>query len=394
MTQHLEEPNSCEQLLARMVGFNTIFATQSGRDQPELKLAEDLQQLARTWGFKTELLPVPDHAPNLLIRHEVDAAAPWLVFDSHLDTVDVAGMTIDPFAAEIRDGKMYGRGASDTKGTGAAMLWALRSVAAKSAASINLAILFTVDEENTQIGARTFANKQLEQLDFRPVGMIVGEPTWMRLVTAANGVVRWGVETRGVPAHSCAPQLGRSAISDMARVIETIEQRYIPAIEASHPLTGKAGCSINLIEGGLQINIIPPHCRIQIDRRLVPGEDPLAVLPAVEAVLEPLRQKDPDLTVEQDEPRIVPALDPQVGKSFAGTAAVVLERSGFDPQVAGVPYATNGNSFCQAGLPTIVLGPGDIAQAHTRNEWLDLEQLHQGIVGYRSLMSEPEQTWA
>ena len=393
MTDRAAEPQSCEELLAQMVGFNSIFRDQSGREQPELPLAEHLQSLARGWGFEAHLLPVPGHAPNLLITHPVSASAPWLLFDSHMDTVDVAGMTIDPFQAEIRDGRIYGRGACDTKGTGAAMFWALRTLAADQKVTSNTAILFSVDEENTQIGARTFVTEQVKQLDWEPIGAIVGEPTEMKLVTAANGVVRWTVEATGVPAHSCDPELGRSAISDMAKIVLAIERDYIPAIEVSHPLTGKAQCSINMIEGGLQINIIPEKCRVRIDRRIVPGEDPQAVLPAVEQVLDDVRGEDPQLEVNQESNQVVAAIDPALSVSFADAVGSVLAAEGFDPTPAGVPYATNGNSFSPAGLPTVVLGPGNIAQAHTRDEWLDREQLRLGVRAYQSLMTAAPETW-
>ena len=396
MQDKAELPNSCEQLLCAMIGFDTVNGLVSGRVEAERPLAEYLMSVARQWGFAVQDLPVEGQAPNLLITHEVKAGAPWLVFDSHMDTVDVAGMTVDPFQAKSTagaNGKIYGRGACDTKGTGAAMLWALRQYAGERNGAANIAVLFSVDEECGMTGADAFARIHLRQLDWDPVGVVVGEPTMMKLVTGSNGVVRWKIRTTGVATHSSSPARGRSAISDMIRVVDALESRYIPSLQAQHPMTGQACCSINIIHGGVQVNIIPESCSIDIDRRLVPGEDGRSVLPAVEKILDDVRMQHPQLQVKQDQPRIVEPHDPAVGKLFAEKVGAVLAPAGFDPQPTGAPYGTNGNRYGPQGIPTVILGPGSIDQAHTKDEWLSVKQLHLGVQGYYQLMSAPAKSW-
>ena len=382
-----EAPRSCEDLLRAMVGIDTVNGRISGRTAAERELAVYLESLAGAFGFPTRRLPIRDDSFNLILTHEIDAAAPWLLFESHMDTVTVEGMTIDPFGGEIRGGRMWGRGACDTKGSGAAMLWALKQYAGQSDQPNNIAIAYTTDEESLKEGAKALASDQLPRFTWRPVGVVVGEPTLLRPVVAHNGAVRWKIRAQGVSCHSCDPSLGKSAISMMVKVIDALESRYIPALTASHPLIGKAQCSINLIEGGTQINVIPESCAITIDRRLAPGEDMHKVLPEVETLLDELRRSDPDLNVSQDDPFLDPALDPEPNKPFLGFVQGVLAEMGLPTDPSGVSYGTDASQFSAEGMPAVIIGPGSIDQAHTKDEWLELDQLERSIDVYRNLMS-------
>lgn len=378
--------DSCNELLKAMIAFDTVNSKLSGQPDAEAELARHLGETAKALGFATLRLPVTDGSFNLLILHEVRADAPWLLFESHLDTVSAANMTIPPFGGEIREGRIYGRGACDTKGTGAAMLWALKRYASECEGPNNIAILYSIDEEVGATGIGAFANEQLPQLAWRPIGAIVGEPTELKPVVAHNGSIRLTIETHGVAAHSCDPSRGRSAISMMVKVIEAIESRYIPNLTATHPLTGKAQCSINVIEGGVQSNVIPARCTITIDRRLVPGEDGQTVQPALERILDDLRQEHPELTAVQSKPRIGNPLDPSVTGAFADAVCGVFEELGMPSEPSGEPYGTDGGALSRVGLPTVVVGPGNIAQAHTKDEWLDLAEFNRGVDVYLALM--------
>ncbi len=383
----VESPASVAQLLAAMVGLNTVNSSVSGDLLTEQKLAAYLESLARSFGFATRRLPVQGRGDNLLVLAPApDAGAPWLLFDSHMDTVRIDGMAVDPLGAEMRDGRMYGRGTCDTKGTGAAMLWALQDYVQGRDRPNQIAILFTVDEEFGMSGVRAFTAGQYATLGFAPRGVIIGEPTMLRPIVAHNGCVRWRITTTGVAAHSSDPSRGVSAIRKMVDVIQTIERDYIPTLTRQHPLTGKAQCSINIIRGGQQINVIPDKCSIDLDRRIVPGENPEAVLPAVEAVLNGLRRADPALQVTQTPIFTCPALAPSGNDAFVAVVQRVLEGMGLDSAPAGAPYATDGGDMAVTGLPIVVLGPGDVAQAHTEDEWLAIDQLHTGVEVYRRLM--------
>jgi acetylornithine deacetylase len=375
------------ELLQKMVGFDTVNSIISGVPNAERPLAIWLGEVAQSAGFQTQRLPFDNGDFNLLVTHQTDAEKPWIFFESHLDVVSVDGMTIEPFAAKIENGKMWGRGSCDTKATGAAMLRALWEYSSQPSQPNNIGVLFTCDEEVTKRGAIAFAHQQLPQLGYMPVGVIVGEPTMLQPVVAHNGVARITVSTHGVAAHSSDPSKGRSAISAMVNVIEVLEREYIPSLAAQHPLTGKAQSSINMIRGGTQFNIIPDHCEIGLDRRLVPGENPADVLPAIEAVLAPLKAQMPDAQIEAkvffDDAPLVPC-----GGEFTNFVNGVLAGFG-DVEARGVPYGTDASNFSVVGLPAIVLGPGDIAQAHTKDEWIALAQVEKAVEVYGTLMSTP-----
>ena len=386
----MPSPDSCASLLQEMVKFDTVNSAISHKPDAERELSLYLEAQAQQLGFQTQQLPVDGQSFNLLVTHQIAEDAPWLLFESHLDTVSVEGMTINPFEGLIKNDRLYGRGACDTKGTGAAMLWALKKYREENNGPNNFGIVYTVDEEVRKTGARAFVKLQLPTLGWTPAGVIVGEPTKLELVGAHNGVVRWSIQTQGTAAHSSDPSQGQSAISMMTKVIDAIESQYIPRLTTTHPLTGKAQCSINIIHGGIQINIIPEHCEIHLDRRVVPGENPEDVIPAMEKVLDQLRSTRSNLNVTQQTPDMIDSpLDPSVGEAFAKILQTSFSKLGLPNEIQGVGYGTDASTFSHAGIPAVVLGPGDIAQAHTADEWIDLQQLEQGVEVYHQLMHSP-----
>ena len=382
-------PDSPTLLLQKMVSFDTVNSLISGVPHAERELALWLEAYAQHLGLKAQRLPFGDGDFNLLITVEVDQSKPWLLFESHLDVVSIEGMTIEPFAGKIEDGKIWGRGTCDTKGTGAAMLWALNDYKTHSSQPNNIALLFVCDEEVAKAGAIAFAYEQFPQLGWRPQGVIVGEPTNLQPIVAHNGVLRGIVTTRGVACHSSDPSNGRSAISAMAKVIDFLESRYIPTLDATHPLTGKAQSSINVIRGGTQFNIIPDSCEVRFDRRLVPGENGEEVIPTIEKLLDELRAEDANLEVEASLIFFDPPVAVEENDAFVPFVQGVLRAQGLPDTKLGVPYGTDASQYCDIGLSCVVLGPGDIKQAHTKDEWLALDQLEKAIEVYGALMKTP-----
>ncbi|WP_442481765.1 M20 family metallopeptidase [Aeoliella sp. SH292] len=381
-----ELPQTCTELLARMVGFNTVVAYHSGIEEAERKLAEYLAEIARAWGFAVRELPIEGACHNLLIEHRVVDDAPWLVFDAHMDTVGVEGMTIDPFAATIREGRLYGRGSCDTKGTGAAMLWALREYAKSNDQPNNIALLCSVGEEHVQTGARAFVAEHLAMLDWRPAGVVVGEPTQMDVLAATGGFVRWKMTTYGKACHSSKPDQGHNAIYDMAYLIIAIEQDYIRKITSTHPLVGRGSAAITVIKGGKQVNVIPADATITFDRRLMPGEEGAVEMQKVMAIAEAVAASRPGMRVEHHQFESAPPMATVDDGRFAERAAMAIRSTGVSSRITGEPFTTNGNHFAAAGIPTIVTGPGDIAQAHLPDEWIALDELDRGVAGYLAIM--------
>lgn len=376
-------PATPEELLAELVAHPTVNPRLGGPAGGAARLGARIEELAAAWGLASRRLPVPGGDEfNLLVSCETAPGAEWLLLESHFDTVDVAGMTVPPHTLTTRGDRLHGRGACDTKGSGAAMLWALRAYARADHRPRNAGVLFVVDEEIGMTGARAFAARELSAFLPRLRGIIVGEPTGLRPVIAHNGVVRWRTVTRGIPAHSADPSRGRSAITAMLRVVAALEEKFIPLARAVDPLTGRAAASINTIRGGTAVNIIPAQCEITCDRRTVPGEATPTILAQRDAALA-------GLEVTHDDLYEAPPLPAGSGERLGAWLAPVLRGAGLDPTPAGAPYATDAGHYAAAGAPVVVLGPGDIAQAHTPDEWLARSALHQAVHVYQAALAAP-----
>jgi acetylornithine deacetylase len=201
---------------------------------------------------------------------------------------------------------------------------------------------------------------------------VVSEPTSLRAVVATKGVLRWRIVTRGKAAHSSKPHLGVNAIYGMARVLAALEEENERLAAVRHPLVGSGTLSVGLIGGGTQVNVVPERCWIEVDRRLIPGEDP-------DKVFAEYRER---LGVDFEPPSIsdIP-LDTAPDSTIARVACAML---GTPPE--GVPYGSDASKLSRAGIPSIVLGPGSIDQAHTADEWVALDEAEQALQVYRRIM--------
>ena len=366
-----------------MVSFNSVNESMGGPPGGEAQLAEYLESLAAAWGLAFRRLSVSGENSrfNLLISSEVSPDAEWLLFEAHLDTVGADGMTVPPFELTTDGDRLHGRGACDTKGPGASMLWALREFAATTGRARNAGVVFTVDEEAMMTGAQSFAANELRGFA-RLRGIIVGEPTRLRPVIAHNGSLRWRTITRGIAAHSAEPLKGRSAIREMVRVIDALETRFVPLANRDFPLTGRAAASINMIRGGSAVNIVPDFCEIHCDRRLVPGETIAQVIAERDAALA-------GLEVEHDGQYLAPPLPPGSSAALHTWMKPAFAATGVDDLPVGAPYATNASHYAAAGAAVLVLGPGDIAHAHTKDEWIDRTELNRAVELFGAILRLP-----
>lgn len=379
-------PESVTELLQAMVRVDTVNSALTGKPGAEAELVELLASYAGQWMLEVELLPVEGQASQLLLTHRVGPGRPWVLFDSHLDTVAVDHMTIEPFGAELRDGRVWGRGTCDTKGTGAAMLWALHDYTRADDPPNNVALLFSVDEEVSMAGIQSFVHNDLPRLGWSPALAVVGEPTEHTPVVAHNGCARWTIETHGKGAHSSTPWEGHSAINDMVKALTLLQSEYIDRLDAEHGLTGRAVASVNLIKGGNAPNIIPEHCVCEVDRRVVPGEDQDSVLPTVAALLDRLKAEDGRFHYKQTLQVAHPPLLPESSAALVPLIKQALNDNGVRKPAVGAPFATHAGYLAAAGLPTLVLGPGSPYPAHTEDEWVAVDEIGLGVRVYGSLM--------
>ena len=319
----------------------------------------------RTLGVDVRRQSAASGRDNLIATFEGGGAS-TILLEAHTDTVPVDGMTIDPFGGLIEGGKLYGRGACDVKGGGVAMFGAFRRMVMEKPANAPRVILaFTVDEEHTFLGAQALVKSGLKA-DFA----IVAEPTSLNIVRSHKGVVRWQIETSGRACHSSRPQDGANAVYRMGDVLTTIE-KYAKELQARTPdaALGARTLVVGMIHGGVSPNTVPDRCVIDIDRRLLPGES------ATEAIAD-LDRHLTGLECRSLPPKLAcPPLLPKGGDAFVARLGAAIDRVCGRHQVWNVPYGTDASTIQDAGIPAVVFGPGDIAQAHTKDEWIDVEEL-------------------
>jgi acetylornithine deacetylase len=355
--------------LVRLPSVNPMGRAVAGDTFYEQRVTAFLERFFIDLGVRYKRTPVAPLRDNIVAWYESPGAKIWLLFEVHQDTVPVDGMTIDPFAGEVSDGKLYGRGACDVKGGMTAMLTAFaRLVREKPAGAANVLLACTVDEEHTFLGVQ-----QLMQDGYRADFAVVAEPTLLQVVDTHKGVVRWKVRTEGRACHSSRPDQGVNAIYRMGHVLPLIEL-YADRLmrSSSHPRLGPPTLSVGRIEGGVSVNTVPDACAIELDRRLLPGEDPMTAWS--EFVAEVIVPSPVTVTCENVW-MACPALEalpaPELRERFGKAIDAVEGRH----EVLAVPFGTDASSIAEAGIPAVVFGPGDIAQAHTKDEWIELDQI-------------------
>jgi acetylornithine deacetylase len=346
-----------------------------GRDLPddiiyEHRVTAYLEQFFRELGVPFERQPVAPLRDNIVARLERPGARRTLMFEAHQDTVPADRMTMPAFGTTIIGKKLYGRGACDIKGGMAAMLACFaRLVRERPDGACNVLMACSVDEEHGMLGVRELARRGL-RADFA----VVAEPTRLNIVHAHKGLVRWYLSTAGRACHSSAPEQGVNAIYRMARLLPHI-QEFADKLRQGPPdaLLGPATLSVGRIEGGTSVNTVPDFCRIEVDRRLLPGEDPGTALEQLQAALPPAGV---EYTIEPMGIEM-PALAAQGSEEICRLLGAAIDAERGSHSVHPVPYGTDAATLAAAGIPSVVFGPGDIALAHTCAEWVPLDEVEQ-----------------
>jgi acetylornithine deacetylase len=364
--------------LVAIPSVNPMGRALLGTEYLEGRLTNYLETWFHDLGVRCERQTVSPGRDNLLAWYDAPASRRQILFDVHQDTVPTDGMTIPPFAAEIAQGRLWGRGSCDVKGSMAAMLCAFaRLVQERPQGSASVLLACTVDEEFTHTGS-----SRLAEMRHAAELAIVAEPTSLNLVNCHKGALRWKIRTKGVACHSSAPQLGQNAIYRMTRILESLE-KYAGTLAAStpDPILGPPTLSVGRIEGGQSVNVVPDWCEIEVDRRIIPGEDAASCLAAVRALVEAV--VDNPHTLEFTEPWVrMPPLVPQAVDWIDPLSHAIETATGRRPSVVGVPFGTDAGPLNEKGLPCVVFGPGDIAQAHTKDEWIEIEQVQLAAEAY------------
>ena len=322
---------------------------------------------ARDWlaarGVRAWLEEAAPGRPNA-VAEVVGGPGPTLVLCAHLDTVGTAGMTIPPFEPTLRDGRLYGRGSYDMKGAAAACM----SVAAAlrgTAFDGRLLLALVADEEHASLGAADFVRRH------RADGCILTEASAGTLVLAHKGFVWAEIVVRGRAAHGSRWDLGVSAIGRMGRIIAALERFDQETLRArTHPLVGPASMHCARVRGGVGLSTYAPECRLEIERRTLPGETPAQVLVELREVVR-ASGEEAEIALTLDRPPLTCPADSGIARCVREATHAV---TGAAPAERGVAYWMDAALFAGAGIPTVDFGP-DGAGAHEDVEWVEVASL-------------------
>jgi acetylornithine deacetylase len=360
-------PEELTSLLADLVGIDS----QNPVLVPDAPGEEELARYVARWldaaGFEVEVEEAAPRRSNVIGVARGSGGGRTLMLNAHMDTVGLGGMerALEP---RVEDGRLYGRGAYDMKGSLAAILVAARDAAAAGLAG-DVVVTAVADEEAASVGTAAVAAA-------RPAhGAIVAEPTELQVAIAHRGFVAFEVETIGRAAHGSRPEFGIDAIAHMGYVLAGLHalDRSLRAAP-SHPLLRSGSLHAGMIEGGVEFSTYPDRCLLTGERRTIPGETTDAVLHELVGLLERAGSDVEDfegsarVSFARD-PFEVPHDDPivELVKRHAGATGVV-----------GVPFWTDAALLAGAGIPTVVFGPAG-AGAHADVEWVDLASVERCV---------------
>jgi len=386
--------------LVRRPSVNPMGRDVSGPHYLEGRVSEYLVQRFAAAGISWVRQPVAPGRDNVLARLEATVpAAPVLLWDAHQDTVPADGMSIDPFTPLVRDGRLYGRGACDVKGGLAAMVAALEQLADAPARQATVVLAATVGEEFGFVGATALArlwrgpsaadDAALGEFVGRPDLAVVAEPTGLDLVVAHKGSLKWRIRVHGRACHGAFPEQGQNALYAAGRAAIAIEKLAgeLQARAADHPC-GPPTLSLGTLHGGAGVNLVPDLAVLEVERRILP-EEPAAA--ARTEVIDRVAAACPGVRIEHDEPfneayGLADATAGSTAAPWVASLANAAAAAGAGRRTAA-RYGTNAGVYAAAGVPSVVFGPGSIAQAHTADEWIDLAQVEAAVAALVALVT-------
>lgn len=346
----------------------------------EAAVASYIASFLEAAGAETFLDEVLPGRPNVIGRFPSlpspsGQPKPRLLFAPHTDTVSVAGMTIPPFGGELNDGKLWGRGASDTKGPMAAMLWALytqRDLIPQLPVEVHF--VGFMSEESHQYGSRHFVQHH------PPYDLaLVGEPTQMKVVHTHKGCLWIDLHTHGRAVHGAHPELGENAIVKMANLIQALDTEFrslLAELSGHSEYLTPSTINLGMIEGGSRYNIVADHCTLRLDLRVTPGLEKHGG--ALALLRDFVHRIDPTATLDDAPPPLALDTDPRhpLIQSLLATGT----------ELAGAPWFCDAVFLAAAGTPAIAIGPGSITQAHTKDEFISITDLESGCDFFQSFL--------
>jgi acetylornithine deacetylase/succinyl-diaminopimelate desuccinylase family protein len=341
----------------------------------------------RGLGLDVELVEKEKGRTNVVATLKGTKRSPVLLYNGHIDVVPVGnGWTRDPFAGEIVDGVLYGRGTADMKSGVASMVAAVEAIV-KSGAKLkgDLVIMAVADEET----GSAKGTRHLIERGLKADMAVVSEPTDLRIEIAHKGILWAEITTKGKGSHASRPHLGANAINKMNAIINALHdiklEGYNPLFDVPQPVL-----SVTTITGGTKINVIPDQCTIEFDRRLLPGETPEFALKQIKDAVAKVKAKDPTLDATVKVQEEWPAMEvPPEEKIVQMLARVVEARTGTKPKFYGKAAGTDASWLVRdAKIPTVLYGPGDPRFSHTPDEHVELSKVTEAARVFAVLAGE------
>jgi acetylornithine deacetylase/succinyl-diaminopimelate desuccinylase-like protein len=357
-----------EQLCRALIQIPSENPSGAPESKGEAEIAQFVADFLTDRGATVQFESIAPGRPNVYGWFPAPANSQYrILFAPHLDTVPARGMVIDPFAAELRDGRIYGRGASDTKGPMAAMLWALATTDL-SQLRITVGFAGLADEEADQIGSKICAKNVKADL------VIVGEPTDLTVVYTHKGTAWTEWEARGKSAHASTPEAGANAIELLTQAYADLKRAFPQLCAApENPLLGPPTISIGTIGAGTKINVVPDRCVAEVDIRTLPGQEKM-----VTAVQDFLCSRHPAITVRPLKVSNPMYTDP----NHPLIQELVLQGA----SLAGASWFCDAAHFSDLGVPAVAVGPGSIKQAHTSDEFINVAEVERGFQFFRNFL--------
>lgn len=319
---------------------------------------------------KIKYIEVAKDRPNLLATF--GSGDKKLILNGHTDTVPAGpGWKFPPFSAKIINGKLYGRGATDMKGTLAAIVAALKALKqSKWKPKGQLIFLACCNEEmgdGEEIGMRYMAKKIKGDL------VLLTDATDFNITSAEKGALWLEFISKGKEAHGATPWKGVNAVEKLAKFVSELNKIFLPG---AHHLLGKSTISVNMISGGMKTNVIPAICKARVDIRIVPKEKKEDAIKALQGLIDQLKREDKDLNIKIKELLYLAPIEIDTAKPYVGTFVSCTQKVlGKTVQFVGEHGATGAGVFIKAGNPTLVFGPGKPELCHVKDEYIEIEDL-------------------
>jgi acetylornithine deacetylase len=331
--------------------------------------ARFLASVLDDWGFSVDVLETVPYRPNVIARLG-PADAPALMLNGHLDVVGVEGMMHEPFSAELRGNRIYGRGSADLKG-GVAAMCAAAVNGGGTASERQVLIAAVADEEYESLGMR-----EVISAGIRADAAIITEPTRLAICPAHRGFVWIDVEFKGRAAHGSRYDIGVDAITHAGLVLAELEKlERTRELAVGHPLLGRASLHASKIRGGVGMSTYPEECSLAIERRTLPGESAQTALQEVGDACAAVRTRHPQLNARVTLSTAQLPSDVSIDAPIVNRLRGALEGEGIAVKIEGLSAWTDAALLNAAGVPAICFGPGDIALAHSAEEFVPVEEI-------------------